>query len=125
MTIRYVLINLDRARKLRFDPNAIADVEGALGMGISRIFREDMMGIRVLRALVWAGLKWEDRGLTLERTGVLIGNYLGFGGKLTDLTRTVMEAVEASGWISGEADDEEEGVAPALTPADSGNAQGA
>lgn len=122
MTIRFVPLNLDKARRLRFDPNAIADVEGALGLGISRMFKDDMMGIRVLRALLWGGLRWEDRGLTIERVGNLIGDYLSNGGTLTDLTRSVMAAVEAAGWISGDDEDAEQVAAP---PVDAGNAQGA
>lgn len=96
-----VTIELDKPRRLRFDLNALADLEGVLGLGIGQIFKEEMIGVRVIRALLWAGLKWEDRGLTLERVGTLLNSYLESEGTLQGLLDKIMEALTAAGWLAG------------------------
>lgn len=51
-------------------------------MGFGKMFDEEQMG---LRALLWAGLRWEDRGLTPERAGALISVWFKNGGSLAGL----------------------------------------
>ena len=46
-----------KTKKLRYDFNAIADVEESAGMGIAKIFSADMVGLHTIRLLIWAGLK--------------------------------------------------------------------
>jgi len=94
--MNYVNIELDRPRRIRFDTNALCDAEEALGVGIGAMMNQQM-GFRAIRALLWAGLKWEDRGLTLERTGTLIQKYLENGGDLGALGETLTRALMVSG----------------------------
>lgn len=64
-----------RKRRLRFDVNALADFEQETGMGFAQLMRQKAV-FASARAFLWAGLKHEDRGLTIEGCGNLIGEYL-------------------------------------------------
>jgi len=65
-------IKLDRERTLRIDANALADAEEKLGAPILEKIGRGRLGIREIRALLWAGLCHEDAELTLERAGDFI-----------------------------------------------------
>jgi len=88
-----------KSRKLRYDFNAIADIEKAAGLGIGAMFDENRTGFNSIRLLVWGGLKWQERGLTVERTGQLVGDYLKDGGSLEELMGKVTDALRQSGVI--------------------------
>lgn len=64
-----------RIRNFKYDVNALADFEQETGMGFAELFNKRAV-FAAARALIWAGLKHEDRGLSLERVGLLIGEYL-------------------------------------------------
>src|SRR5690606_12461338 len=101
--MKTVPVELDKPRRLRFDVNALADVEDAMGVGIGAIFQQQV-GIRMIRTLLWAGLKWEDPGLTQQRAGLLLQKYLEQGGDLGALVDKLLEALKASGLV-GKAED--------------------
>lgn len=67
----YAVIELDRPRTVKFDVNAIAELEDALGKPISQL-NETNVGIREIRAMVWAGLLHENPKLTLREVGEMI-----------------------------------------------------
>ena len=92
-----VLIELGgKTRTLRYDYNAIADVEEKAGLGAETLFTEERAGFHVLRLLVWAGLRWADRGITPARAGDLIQKHLTEGGSLEELMGKVTEALRAA-----------------------------
>ena len=69
---------------LRYDMNAIAELEGALGRDIREIglrLMRGKMGTREARALVWAGIlhEFEDAGLRQ------VGDWLNDAGFLKDI----------------------------------------
>lgn len=64
-----------RNRRLRFDVNALADFEQETGMGFAQLMKQKAL-FGAARAMLWAGLKHEDRGLTVERVGELLSDYL-------------------------------------------------
>lgn len=85
----FVFIDLDRQRRLRFGNGALRLVEHLTGKSVPELFppplkdaegnelpREKQppsrIGISELTALVYAGLKWEDHGLTMEKVDELI-----------------------------------------------------
>ena len=111
--MNYVNIELDRPRRIRFDTNALCDAEEALGVGIGAMMNQQM-GFRAIRALLWAGLRWEDRGLTLERTGRLMQQFLENGGGFDALAEKVTSALLASGLFKTQGD-EGNGEAEAAT----------
>lgn len=65
----------ERRRYLRFDINALADFEQETGMGFAQLMQQKAT-FAAARALVWAGLKHEDRMLTIESVGILLGQYI-------------------------------------------------
>lgn len=96
-------VTLDKERKLRFDFNSIADVEERLGAGIAKVFNEDNIGFNTIRALYWAGLKWQDKGLTMDRTGRILNKAINEGTTFKQLMNDMQEALEISGIISKKA----------------------
>lgn len=104
--INSVAIELDKPRRLRFDVNALADLEEHLGVGIGKVMEQEA-NFRLLRALLWAGLKWEEPRLTIERAGALIQDYLARGGDLDALAQKLISALlETSGLLTEQADEE-------------------
>jgi hypothetical protein len=67
----YVDIQLDKARRLCFDFNAICELEDVMGKPVTQL-QENNVGFKEIRALLWAGLLHEDRDLTIEEAGALI-----------------------------------------------------
>jgi len=94
----YVAIELDKPRRLRFDINALADLEETMGATLPAIISGGV-GIRALRALIWAGLRWEDPGLTEVRAGELLQVHLERGGDLAEISKAVHDALAASGLL--------------------------
>ena len=89
-----------RVRKLKYDYNAIADLEERAGMGIGRLFDEDNIGLHTIRLIIWAGLRHEERGLTTDRVGKMIQEYIEGGGDLEDLVGKAVEALEKCEFLS-------------------------
>jgi hypothetical protein len=107
-----------KRRSLRFDLNALADFEQEVGMGIAQLMQTKAI-FATTRALLWAGLKHEDRGLTVDRMGDLIGQFIKQGGDLTTALQAAFQAAVEQGAL-GSPDQNEastSGNAPAPTPA--------
>jgi len=85
-----------RARALRFDLNALADFEQEVGMGFAQLMNTKA-AFATVRAMCWAGLKWQDRGLTIERTGSLIGEYVQDGGDIGEVLNLCIETAVNQG----------------------------
>ncbi len=64
-----------RIRNLKFDVNALADFEQETGMGFAQLMRQRAV-FASARAMLWAGLKHEDRALTVSEVGLLLSDYL-------------------------------------------------
>lgn len=108
MSKRYVNVELGgRSRQLRFDFNAVADLEDHFGKGIRAILSEEQVGFKVLRGMYWAGLKWNNRGLTLPRVGDWLQEKLEAGTELEELFQPVVKALQYAGLL-GTTEDEGE-----------------
>ena len=108
MASRYVLLHLDKERKLRFDINALADWEEVTGKSLARI-TSGAIGLSLMRSLLWAGLKHEDRSLTIDRVGVLLQQQIETGADLGTVAGSIQKALERSGLLgdtSAPAEDE-------------------
>lgn len=105
MPPRTVPIVLDRARNLRFNINAIGDADHYLRATMTEVLRQafEGYGMRVsdTRVLLWAGLKHEDRHLTIERAGELIEQAIDNGMTMAELQLKIGEAIAASGLFGG------------------------
>lgn len=95
-----VLIDIfDRPRHLRFDVNAISDLEELLGMGVGEIVgNPKLSGFRTVRGLVWAGLKHEDPTITPQKAGDLMQDFMEKTGKgIEVIASLVSQAILESG----------------------------
>lgn len=75
MSKPFIIIDLDRPRKLRFSANALALMEELLGRATPEIAKDLQLGhwgFREMRAMLYAGLQEDDPDLNLRRTGVLM-----------------------------------------------------
>ena len=86
-----------KTHRLKYDFNAIADIEEKSGQGMSKIFSTDMMGLHTIRLLVWAGLKHEDPGITTQRAGMIIRDLMNEGSDLEVVMELIADALSKSG----------------------------
>lgn len=107
----YVEVQLDKPRRLRFDVNALADLEEKMGVSFAMLLHPSRAGFSSYRGLIWAGLKWEDRGLTLERAGNMLQTYFANGGTEDQLTEWIDKALVAAKIIKDTSKDDTEGNA--------------
>ncbi len=93
-----IKIELDKERHLRFDSNAIADIEESTGWDLEQISKrlQANPSIKLVRACVWAGLRAEDPTLNLQQAGRLLN-----ASNLKDVWPKVIEALH--GALAGEA----------------------
>lgn len=96
---KIVTVDVDpnRERHLKFDINALADVERVADKSVLALMEKGRAGFDTLRTLLWGGLKWEDRGLTLERAGAMLQAYMEAGGDIQALTEKILAALYGSG----------------------------
>lgn len=66
-----IKIVLDKERTIKFDLNALVEVEDKLGFALTEL--EDKFSIKTLRTLLHAGLVHEDESLTEKEVGGMIG----------------------------------------------------
>lgn len=92
-----------KTRNIRYNFNALCDVEEATGKSISEI-----SGLSSIRVLLWAGLRWEDKGLTAQRVGVWIEEHLNDGGDMQDLVDAAMKALNSTGIMKKAKEDNDE-----------------
>jgi hypothetical protein len=101
-----------KPRNLRFDINAIADIEREMGIGISEIMKSERLGFDILRVMLWAGLKHEDQSLTPLKIGnhiqrYIIDNKSNLMEALNKFEESITQAMTASE-LFGIIDEEEE-----------------
>lgn len=109
-----VLIDLDRPRVLRYDLNALAELEEATGKTIGELFGKEVSsyGIDKLRKILWAGLIADDPSLLrdpregVRKVGRLIEEAPGadLKEKLLSISRKINEAF-ALAWGPGKGSD--------------------
>ena len=84
-----------KERRLRYDLNALAEVENRLNISSFTQLKDTVIGFKTVRTLIWAGLAHEDPALTETD----VGAWIGPGGvSMLDAMQKVVEAfVEATG----------------------------
>ena len=86
-------------KRLRFDFNAMSDIEQYAGRGVGALFHPDNMGFNTIRLLYWGGLKWENPGLTIQKAGMIVGQMIKEGYTLEQLGELAAEAIEKGGFL--------------------------
>lgn len=97
--MNYVNIDLDKPRHIRYDYNSVCDFEEKSNKSIQELMTNDglKLGFSSLRNLLWAGLKWEENGLTVQRVGNMIQDFLKEGRSMEELGDAICKAFEVSG----------------------------
>jgi len=83
-----VYIELDKKREIKFDLNAMAELEeiyGDLPSAMEALNKK--MSVKAMRALLYSGLKHEDEALTLQQVGSMV--------KMSDLSIVTEKITEA------------------------------
>ena len=82
---KLVAIELDRHRKMLIDFNALASFEEVTGKSALREGIDSKSAVDI-RAFLWAALRHEDPGLTLDQVGAMIhlGNLEWAGEKIAE-----------------------------------------
>jgi hypothetical protein len=96
-------------RLLKFDVNAACDLEDYFGKGVPAILHEEQIGFRLCRAFYWAGLKWKEPGLTIQRVGMMLNKEIQEEGKtIMDMMEPVMDALKKSRLLNAPKDEFDE-----------------
>lgn len=103
-----------RIRHLRYDFNALADFEQLVGMGFAQLMNMKAV-FATTRAMLYAGLKHEDPGLTIEYVGELLGQFLQDGHTVDEGLTAAFEAAISQG-VLGKKKVEEEADVEILDP---------
>jgi len=83
----------DKEYTLKYDYNAICDIEEVADKSIQALLTTDRVGQNTARLLLYGGLKWADRTMTKAKAGSLIGRMIQ--AKENELLETVVsEAVK-------------------------------
>lgn len=84
-----VKVTLDKERTLRYTLNALAELEDALGVPLSDM-EGLQLGMKQVRAFLWAGLIHEEKELTIEQVGDLVDfeNIKDVNDKITEAFKT-------------------------------------
>ncbi len=83
-----ITINLDKPRTLRFGINALAKIEDLTGTPLTKLDL-NKVGIKDLLIIVYAGLYYEDKTLTIEAVWDLIDEY----SSIQEITEKLGEAL--------------------------------
>lgn len=86
----YVDVELDKPRRLRYDLNALAELEDRLGVPLDQI-ADVRLTIKNFRIMIWAGLIHEDPELTEEQVGAMVD-----GSNFVEVQQKVAEALALS-----------------------------
>ena len=107
-----------KRRSLRYDINALADFEQLTGMGFGQLMSTKAV-FATARAFMWAGLKHEDRTLTIEYVGTLLSRYIkDHKGSIDEALTVCFQAAHDQGAF-GNTPQDEDGAS------DAGNAEAA
>lgn len=145
MAVNTVEIQLDRPRQLLFNHNALADLDMVFlrdfGKSVFQVFvgfekaaaaiqdiGEDNVGAMMehlppemisfagMRIFMWAGLKHEDKTLSVERTGELMDKAAENGTDMNTIMAVILSAVMKSSVFSGKKEDAAQPVGKPATP---------
>ena len=103
--VKKVTVPLDQVREIQFNINAIAELEERFSVPATQLFDEKRVGIGLMRALVYIGLKhggMQFKGKSVqadeEANGAPIQeHWINEGRSLDELMEEVLKAFESAG----------------------------
>lgn len=91
MSKPFIILEMDRPRRLRYGMNALVTIEELTGKPITKLDL-NAVSIKDLRAIIYAGLVHEDKELTPEKVGELIDEH----GDMENVAKKLGEAMTAA-----------------------------
>lgn len=112
-----VAISLDKRRELKFDIRACRELEAQLGKPLGSVLQDiTSFGVNAMVVALWAGLKHEDKALTIGLTEKLFAKYVTDKKSMRSLIKKLSDALDETGLFQKEEDvieDDEGNVAVA------------
>jgi hypothetical protein len=92
-----IMITLDREREIKFTIRAMREVESQL----KKPYRVALLspGVTEMHVLLWAGLRHEDRKLSLDQVEKLMDDWLATDPMLKKLDNLLYQALVESGFF--------------------------
>jgi len=90
-----IWVQLDKPRLLRYSWGTIADIEAKAGMSLRELVTSggDRPTLSAMRILLWGGLKWNNKGLTVEGVGELLDTHIQDGGRIDVVGEQIIKAL--------------------------------
>lgn len=85
----------DKTYTLKYDYNALCDIEEISGQNLQSLFSDGKIGVSSIRLLLWGGLKWKLNGITKQQVGFIMGD-LKESGKLDEVIQKAGELIAKS-----------------------------
>lgn len=93
-----VQVVLDKPRTLKFDIRATRDLEGQYGRPLGTIIQDiTNLGVTAIISALNAGLKHEDKAMSLNFAEKLLISYTDAKRPMRDLVRSISDALEETG----------------------------
>lgn len=95
-------IELDKYRNLRYDFNSMAELETISKMDLSSyLVPLSRPSFEAVRLLLWVGLKWEDKELTITGAGNLADTWIDKSGSdIGGIVEVLTNALVDAGWLN-------------------------
>ncbi len=92
MAKKFVPIELDKTRNLRYGMVALIKLEKRMGKPFAKIDFENEMNYEEVATIIWGGLSHEDPDLTPEKVAMLIDDYSDIPTALAAMGEAMQEA---------------------------------
>lgn len=114
MSKKFIAIELDKTRNLRFGMVALSKIENKLGKPFSKIDFENNTTYDEIATVLWAGLSHEDPDLTPEKVKELVDDYSDIPSALAAMGEAMKEAFgnEKNNQVAVEIDQNGTGTLP-------------
>lgn len=98
-----VIIKLDREREIRYNVRASIEAEAVMSMPFHKILETE--GFTPIRALLWAGLRHEDRRLSLDQVEKFLDDAIA-AGRLDEIKQVIWNALVEAKYLTPPEDDQ-------------------
>lgn len=89
---KYISIELDKTRNLRYGMVALMKIEDKLGKAFASIDFDKELKYKDLAIIIWAGLSHEDKNLNPQVTAELIDEYSDIATVMEKMGEAMQEA---------------------------------
>lgn len=108
-----VSISLDKRRELKFDIRSCRELEAQLGKPLGAVLQDiTNFGINAMVVSLWAGLKHDDKAITINFTEKLFSKYVTDKKSMRVLIKKLSDAMDETGLFQKDEDiteDDDEG----------------